>query len=100
MNVYTGNYDVTLTNVQPSDVDVSPVAVDELQELVKVANSLRCSPVIREMVQRATASVELLSGGKSFAELDVADQFNVRALRAVMRKHAREMTAMLTESTK
>lgn len=100
MTVYTGAYDVTLTNVQPADVETSDIELEELQELVASAKILKCSPIVRDVRAKAEETVTALQQGKKFSHLDVAEQFNARTFRAIMRKHAREMSAMITETTK
>lgn len=98
MNVYTGQYELTLTQIVPSDVETTPLTVELLEECVTAAQRLRCSPIVRDVVARATNTLAALKAGAAFDALDVADQFNARTLRAIMRRHAREMTALVAES--
>jgi 3-dehydroquinate synthase class II len=98
MNVYTGQYELTLAQIVPSDVETTPLTVELLEECVSTAQRLRCSPIVRDVVAKAAITLTALKAGTDFMALDVADQFNARALRAIMRRHAREMTAMIAES--
>jgi len=95
MKVYAGEYELTLTNVTPSDVELSDILVDELSEMLQVAGTLRCSPVVRDMTAKAAATLEQMRGGKAWADLDLAEQFNARVFRSTMRKHARTMSEMI-----
>lgn len=98
MNVYTGQYELTLTQIVPSDVETTPLTVELLEECVTSAKHLRCSPIVRDVVAMAENTLAALKAGTAFNDLDVAVQFNARTLRAIMRRHAREMTSLVAES--
>lgn len=91
MNLYTGQYDLLFSKVEPHHLVLETWSADRMKALVQKASSLRCHPEVEKKLQVAREAVEK---GLGWGDLDPPSQLAVALLAgaiAAWDKHVESM---------
>lgn len=77
MNLYTGQYDLLFSKVEPHHLVLETWSADRMKALVQKASSLRCHPEVEKKLQVAREAVEK---GLGWIDLDPPSQLAVALL--------------------
>lgn len=99
MKVYKGTYDIDMSVVAASNVELVVMTVPELDELLEIIGTLKQSPTLREVVQGAQATLEVMKTGVDWDDLGEDQRFNALTFRAAMRAYEKKNMAAIKDAT-